>query len=293
MKLVPQAFAQSAARVGRIHLATPAGAGARLPDHGACCGPGRSLRRSIRSGLRNTSTSSSKSRGGSCLPASYTRVTAMPASYLPHLFVLKLPEIMLVLGTGRHGRSAFVPRAQRELPLNRRANFVLVTVWPHSCRSLVAMLAHPAFYNGLRHFVFVVPPFAALGGLAGALAFRARTSRSERSRPPRSPLRPLLAALALADQRHGAAASLSVHGLQLGIGRRPHGARQLHARLLGTRIQTGRRSALRAKLDANAPQATGVDDAGPSRSAGRSGRQKWRSGLTSKQPGTANARTSP
>ena len=33
------------------------------------------------------------------------------------------------------------------------------------------MVMHPAFYNGLRHFVFVVPPFAVLGGLAAAYAF--------------------------------------------------------------------------------------------------------------------------
>jgi hypothetical protein len=38
------------------------------------------------------------------------------------------------------------------------------------------MVAHPAFYNGLRHFVFVVPPFAVLGGIAGAWLF-------EKSRP--------------------------------------------------------------------------------------------------------------
>ena len=30
------------------------------------------------------------------------------------------------------------------------------------------MVARPALYNGLRHFIFVVPPFAALGGLAMA-----------------------------------------------------------------------------------------------------------------------------
>ena len=33
-------------------------------------------------------------------------VTDMPASYLPHLFALKLPEIMLALGLGRRGRRA-------------------------------------------------------------------------------------------------------------------------------------------------------------------------------------------
>ena len=33
-------------------------------------------------------------------------VPDMPASYLPHLFVLKLPEIMLALGSDRHRRRA-------------------------------------------------------------------------------------------------------------------------------------------------------------------------------------------
>ncbi|HVR58666.1 MAG TPA: hypothetical protein VMT72_17790, partial [Pseudolabrys sp.] len=101
-------------------------------------------------------------------------VTAMPASYLPHLFAIKLPEIMLALGlAGTAG--ALVVIARRDLPLNRRAGYVLVTsaaILP----VLLAMVAHPAFYNGLRHFVFVVPPFAVLGGLAGAWLF-------EKSRP--------------------------------------------------------------------------------------------------------------
>jgi len=68
-------------------------------------------------------------------------VTVMPVDYLPRLFALKLPEIMLMLG--------------------------LAAILP----ILVAILAHPAFYNGLRHFVYVVPPFAAIGGLAGAWLF--------------------------------------------------------------------------------------------------------------------------
>jgi Dolichyl-phosphate-mannose-protein mannosyltransferase len=96
-------------------------------------------------------------------------VTAMPASYLPHLFALKLPEVMLALGlAGAAG--TLVAAARRELPINRRASYVLVTfaaIFP----VLLALVAHPAFYNGLRHFVFVVPPFAVLGGLAGAWLF--------------------------------------------------------------------------------------------------------------------------
>jgi hypothetical protein len=101
-------------------------------------------------------------------------VTAMPATYLPHLFALKLPEIMLALGlAGTTG--ALVTASRGDLPLNRRANFMLVAL-AAILPVLVAMAAHPAFYNGLRHFVFVVPPFAVLGGLAGAWLFeRART----------------------------------------------------------------------------------------------------------------------
>jgi hypothetical protein len=101
-------------------------------------------------------------------------VTAMPAGYLPHLFALKLPEIMLVLGlAGIAG--ALIAATRRDLPLNRRANHVLVA-FAAVLPVLLAMVAHPAFYNGLRHFVFLVPPFAVLGGLAGAWLF-------ERARP--------------------------------------------------------------------------------------------------------------
>src|SRR5690242_4620948 len=96
-------------------------------------------------------------------------VTAMPASYLLRLFALKLPEIMLVLGVGG-AAGAVIAAARRDMPAALRANHVLVTlaaIFP----VLLAALAHPAFYNGLRHFIFVVPPFAVLGGLAGAWIF--------------------------------------------------------------------------------------------------------------------------
>jgi hypothetical protein len=93
-------------------------------------------------------------------------VTQMPASYLPHLFVLKLPEIMLALGlAGTVG--TLIAIGSRKLPLTRRANLLLVAASAF-LPVIIAMLTHPALYNGLRHFVFVVPSFAVLGGLAGA-----------------------------------------------------------------------------------------------------------------------------
>jgi hypothetical protein len=105
-------------------------------------------------------------------------VTDMPARYLPQLFALKLPEIMTALGiAGAIG--ALVAATRPQVPLPRRANFLLVvlaTFFPIG----LAMLAHPALYNGLRHFVFVVPPFAVLGGLAGGWLFEQARAISAR-----------------------------------------------------------------------------------------------------------------
>jgi len=100
-------------------------------------------------------------------------VPNMPPSYLPHLFMLKLPEIMLTLGlAGLVG--VFVAAARCGVCVNRRASLLVVAlaaIFP----VVLAMVTRPALYNGLRHFVFLVPPFAALGGLAAAwLAERAR-----------------------------------------------------------------------------------------------------------------------
>ena len=100
-------------------------------------------------------------------------VTAMPASYLPHLIVLKLPLLLLALGlAGAAG--ALIAAARSAAPLPRRAT-LLMLVAAVLLPIGVAMLTHPALYNGIRHFVFVVPPLAVLGGLAGGwLIERAR-----------------------------------------------------------------------------------------------------------------------
>ncbi len=100
-------------------------------------------------------------------------VPDMPASHLPHLFMLTLPEIMLALGLiGTIG--AFIAAARGSVPRNRRATLIFVAlaaIFPVA----LAMAVRPALYNGLRHFIFVVPPFAALGGLA--IAWLAESAR--------------------------------------------------------------------------------------------------------------------
>ncbi len=101
-------------------------------------------------------------------------VPDMPLSYLPRLFSLKLPEIMLLSGMlGLIGVVVILIRGTGAL--NRRAALLTVAL-ATALPIAAAMVSHPAFYNGLRHFIFVVPPFAVLGGLTfGYLFARART----------------------------------------------------------------------------------------------------------------------
>lgn len=100
-------------------------------------------------------------------------VPDMPASYLPHLFALKLPELMIALALiGTIG--AVIAAARRDSGIRRRAGLIILlfaAIFP----VVLAMVTRPALYNGLRHFVFVVPPLAVLGGLAAWwIADRAR-----------------------------------------------------------------------------------------------------------------------
>jgi len=82
--------------------------------------------------------------------------------------VLQAPEILLALGvSGTVGALAAVWR--RDLAPHRRAIFVLV-VFAAMFPVALTVITKPAMYNGIRHFVFLTPPFAALGGLAGAFA---------------------------------------------------------------------------------------------------------------------------
>jgi 4-amino-4-deoxy-L-arabinose transferase-like glycosyltransferase len=100
-------------------------------------------------------------------------VTQMPATYLPHLLILQLPEIMLALGIAG-GISALVAAASQDLPVSRRAGLLTVSLAAVLPVAIV-FVTRPALYNGLRHFVFLTPPFAVLGGLAaGWLVAHAR-----------------------------------------------------------------------------------------------------------------------
>jgi Dolichyl-phosphate-mannose-protein mannosyltransferase len=93
-------------------------------------------------------------------------VPDMPRRYVAELFALTLPAVTLALGIcGAAG--AVVTALDRTLPPQRRAVLLMLALAATFPIALTVVL-RPAMYNGIRHFVFVVPSIAVLGGLAGA-----------------------------------------------------------------------------------------------------------------------------
>ena len=91
-------------------------------------------------------------------------VPDMPWSYLPTLFALQLPEVLLglciagVIGT-------LVSLRRPELAARRKTILLMLTA-AATLPLVIAMVKRPALYNGIRHFIFVIPPIAVLAGTA-------------------------------------------------------------------------------------------------------------------------------
>src|SRR5690606_8898692 len=88
-------------------------------------------------------------------------------------FALQLPEVLIVLTTfGIAG--TLIALVRREATAVSRAVLLMLTL-AAMLPLTVAMVKRPALYNGIRHFIFVIPPMAVLGGVA--LAGLVRRSR--------------------------------------------------------------------------------------------------------------------
>jgi hypothetical protein len=93
-------------------------------------------------------------------------VPDMPWSYLPTLFALQLPEVLLaLLIAGIAGSLISLSRADVSA---RRKTILLMLTLAATLPVLIAMVKRPALYNGIRHFIFVIPPMTVLAGLAFA-----------------------------------------------------------------------------------------------------------------------------
>jgi hypothetical protein len=95
-------------------------------------------------------------------------VPDMPWSYLPTLFALQLPEVLLALAFG--GIALTFGSLSRDNVPARRKTILLMLTFAATLPLAIAMVKRPALYNGIRHFIFVIPPMAVLGGAAFASA---------------------------------------------------------------------------------------------------------------------------
>jgi hypothetical protein len=97
-------------------------------------------------------------------------VPDMPWSYLPTLFALQMPEVLLALSlAGVVGTFVVLPRTDVTA---RRKTILVMLMLAATLPIAVAMVKRPALYNGIRHFIFVIPPMAILGGVAFEWAMR-------------------------------------------------------------------------------------------------------------------------
>jgi Dolichyl-phosphate-mannose-protein mannosyltransferase len=93
-------------------------------------------------------------------------VPDMPWSYLPTLFALQLPEVLLVLLIAAVVIT-LVSLSRKEVPARRKTIMLMLTL-AAMLPLVIAMVKRPALYNGIRHFIFLIPPMAVLGGVAFA-----------------------------------------------------------------------------------------------------------------------------
>src|SRR4051812_4280738 len=91
-------------------------------------------------------------------------VPDMPWSYLPTLFALQLPEVLLGLAIAAVvGTFISLPRSDVAA---RRKTILLMLTLAATLPLVIARVKRPALYNGIRHFFFVIPPMTVLGGFA-------------------------------------------------------------------------------------------------------------------------------
>ncbi|MHC1942777.1 glycosyltransferase family 39 protein [Bradyrhizobium sp. UFLA06-06] len=93
-------------------------------------------------------------------------VPDMPWSYLPTLFALQLPEVLLVL-LAAAVVITLMSLSRYDVTAKRKSIMLMLTL-AATLPLVIAMVKRPALYNGIRHFIFVIPPMTVLAGVAFA-----------------------------------------------------------------------------------------------------------------------------
>jgi hypothetical protein len=105
-------------------------------------------------------------------------VPEMPIVYLPTLLLLKLPEIMTFCALCGLGLSLWRAADRNANGRSRASHLILAGAL--LVPIVATVITRPALYNGVRHFLFLLPPMAVLAGLFAAWAIQ---KLAERVRP--------------------------------------------------------------------------------------------------------------
>jgi hypothetical protein len=90
------------------------------------------------------------------------RMAEVPRWYVPLYFAIKLPLVMLAGTLLALLFTAAALRGENARPLHRETALLAVTaLFPLACH----VVGHGPAFTGIRHFLFVVPPFAVLAGI--------------------------------------------------------------------------------------------------------------------------------
>jgi hypothetical protein len=102
------------------------------------------------------------------------RSTELPWFYVPMYFGIQLPETMLVLLASA---IVFIPRAFASMTIPQRQSLTLVLMMAF-VPVLYATVRHPALYDTVRHFLFVIPLASVVAALAAREIYTWFVSRS-------------------------------------------------------------------------------------------------------------------
>ena len=111
--------------------------------------------------------------GGQYVPA-----TDLPASYLPTWFAISMPEFYFIsLVAGLFLAYQFARRFAKTPGCFDRIIKIGMLIFGFCFPPTMAILMHSTLYNGLRHFLFVIPILAVLAGISFAALFKPDANR--------------------------------------------------------------------------------------------------------------------
>jgi len=97
----------------------------------------------------------------------------VPGTYLAHYLLVRLPELFLIgIGLAALAGVRALPLLLSSAEARRAALRWLPVVLAAGFPLAYTLLAAPPLYNGIRHFTFLLPPLAVLGGAGLAAAWR-------------------------------------------------------------------------------------------------------------------------